>query len=105
MKIVWKQVAAAAVILVMLGAAPGSAQSAAQPPRTGGAATSPWSADVGFGIDNSISGNINSSGIGRIDNQVAVVLKNSYEDVYGTGLHVRFGGGYMLDEVNEVRVT
>ena len=33
------------------------------------------------------------------------MLKNSYEDVYGTGLHFRFGGGYMLDEVSEVRVT
>jgi hypothetical protein len=32
-------------------------------------------------------------------------LKNSYEDVYGTGLHFRFGGGYMLSEDSEVRVT
>jgi hypothetical protein len=100
---VWKSVAAAGVLLVTLGAAPGSAQSAAQPGA--GDPVTPWSVDVGFGLDNSISGNINSSGIGRLDNQVAVVLKNSYEDVYGTGLHLRFGGGYMLDESNEVRVT
>jgi len=25
--------------------------------------------------------------------------------VYGTGLHIRFGGGYMIDDVSEVRVT
>lgn len=65
----------------------------------------PWSFDFGAGWDNSVSGNINSSGIGRINNQDVVILKNTYEDVYGTGLHVRFGGGYMLDEASEIRVT
>ena len=68
-------------------------------------AESRWSADVAFGIDNGISGNINSSGMGRLDNQAVVVLKNSYDDVYGTGLHFRFGGGYMLDDSTEARVT
>ena len=63
-----------------------------------------WSAEVAIGWDNSISGNINSSGIGTINNQAVVITKNSYEDVYGTGLHLRFGGGYMLNEVSEVRV-
>jgi hypothetical protein len=63
-----------------------------------------WSADVAIGWDNSISGNVNSSGIGTINNQAVVITKNSYEDVYGTGLHLRFGGGYMLNEVSEVRV-
>jgi hypothetical protein len=43
--------------------------------------------------------------VGRITNQAVVILKNSYEDVYGTGLHIRFGGGYMLDQVTEVRAT
>lgn len=65
----------------------------------------PWSIDFGIGFDNSISGNINSSGIGRINNQAVVILKNTYEDVYGTGLHFRAGGGYMLDEVTEVRAA
>jgi hypothetical protein len=65
-----------------------------------------WSADIGIGRDNGISGNINSSGIGELNNQVVVVLRNSYDDVYGTGLHLRFGGGYMLnDEVTEARAT
>jgi hypothetical protein len=65
----------------------------------------PWSVEFGIGWDNSISGNINSSGIGRINNQAVVILRNSYEDVYGTGLHIRFGGGYLIDEVSELRAT
>ena len=64
-----------------------------------------WSADFGIGWDNSISGNVNSGGIGTLNGQAVVVTKNSYEDVYGTGLHLRFGGGYMLDESSEVRAT
>jgi hypothetical protein len=62
-----------------------------------------WSADVGIGWDNGISGNINSGGIGKIDGQAVVVLPNSYENVYGTGFHLRFGGGFLLDDVTEVR--
>ena len=64
-----------------------------------------WSFEFGMGWDKGLSGNINSSGVGRINNQAVVVLKNKYEDVYGTGLHVLFGGGYMLDNRSEARVT
>jgi hypothetical protein len=64
-----------------------------------------WSVDFGIGWDNGISGNINSSAIGTLNGQAVVILKNQHEDVYGTGLHLRFGGGYMLDEDREVRVT
>ena len=39
------------------------------------------------------------------NNQVAVVTKNSYEDVYGTGLQLRFGGGYMFKEDTELNAT
>jgi hypothetical protein len=70
----------------------------AQPADTG-----PWSISFGIGWDNSISGNINSGGIGTINGQAVVILKNTYEDVYGTGLHLRGGVGYMLDEETEVR--
>jgi hypothetical protein len=62
-----------------------------------------WSVEFGMGWDNSINGNINSGGFGSINGQQVVILKNSYDDVYGTGLHLRFGGGYMIDEVTEVR--
>ena len=64
-----------------------------------------WTVDLGIGLDNSISGNINSSAIGSLNDQTVVILKNSYEAVYGTGLHLRFGGGYMLDETTEAKVT
>ena len=103
MKSYWN-VMAGALVVASLGAAPAGAQTAAQP-APAGAVDSPWSVDVGFGVDNSISGNINSSAIGRLNNQTVVVLKNSYEDVYGTGLHFRFGGGYMFRPDTEVRVT
>lgn len=65
----------------------------------------PWSVDFGIGWDNTISGNINSGGIGTLNNQAVVILKNSYADVYGTGLHLRFGGGFEFRENSELRVT
>jgi hypothetical protein len=93
MQIVWRDIAAGTVLAVALAVSPAAAQTAG----------SAWSADVGLGFDKSISGNINSSGVGRINNQAVVILKNSYENVYGTGLHFTFGGGYMVDDVTEVR--
>ena len=64
-----------------------------------------WSAEFGLGFDNSISGNINSGAVGTINNQAVVITKNRYSDVHGTGLHLPFGGGYMLRESTEVRAT
>jgi opacity protein-like surface antigen len=64
-----------------------------------------WSFDFGLGWDNNLGGNINSGGIGVLQNQAVVILPNSYGDVYGTGLHVRFGGGYKLDNLSEVRAV
>lgn len=64
-----------------------------------------WSVDFGIGLDNSVSGNINSSAIGSLNNQSVVILTNRYEDVYGTGLHLRFGGGYKLSENTEAKAT
>ena len=81
------------------------AASAAQAQFASASTEHPWSVEFGIGWDNDISGNINSSGIGTLRGQTVVILKNSYEDVYGTGLHLRFGGGYKLDALNEVRVT
>ena len=86
------------ILAISLGAAaPAGAQPAAPEPR--------FSAEFGIGWDNSISGNINSSAIGSINNQTVVITKNTYEAVYGTGLNMRFGGGYMLDDATEVRAT
>jgi hypothetical protein len=82
-----------------------AAVSPVQAQATAAPVTSPWVAEFAIGWDNSISGNINSSGIGQINNQAVVITKNTYDDVYGTGLHLRFGGGYMLSEETEVRAT
>src|SRR5574339_1127289 len=64
-----------------------------------------WSVDLAIGWDNSISGNINSSAIGTVNDQTVVVLTNQYEDVYGSGLHIRVGGGYMLNANTEARAN
>ncbi len=94
-----------AFVVAMIVATPMAAGSAAHAQTAVPADLSPWSVDVAIGWDNSISGNINSSGIGQINNQAVVITKNSYDAVYGTGLHLKFGGGYMVDEVTEIRVA
>lgn len=85
------------IVAVMLLARPLTVQ--AQTP----ADESPWVVDLGVGIDPSINGNVNSGAIGRLQNQATAILPNSYGDVYGTGLQFRFGGGYRLSEVAELR--
>jgi hypothetical protein len=47
-------------------------------------------------------GNINSSGVGSLNNQTVVVKANTFEEVYGTGLNLRFGGAYALHEDTEI---
>ena len=63
---------------------------------------SKWSFEAGAGFDNGLAGHINSSGIGEINGETVVVTSNTYEDVYGTGLNLRFGGGYFLNDVTEL---
>jgi len=88
---------------LLLGAAMVAAATPAHAQTTTG---SPWSVDFGIGWDNDIAGNINSSAIGTLNNQSVVILKNTYEEVYGTGLHVRAGVGYRLqDSTTELRVA
>jgi hypothetical protein len=93
------------VVVGMIVAIPLTAGSTAQAQPAAPVVESPWSAEVGIGFDNSISGNINSGGIGTLNNQIVVITKNTYEQVYGTGLHLRFGGGYMLNDLSELRAT
>ena len=64
-----------------------------------------WSVDAAIGLEGSILGNINSGAIGTLNGQAVVITKNTYGDVYGTGLYLRFGGGYMLENKMEVRAT
>jgi hypothetical protein len=62
-----------------------------------------WVIDLGVGINPPLSGNVNSGAIGTLQGQTVAILPNSYRDVYGTGIEFRFGGGYKLDEVSELR--
>jgi hypothetical protein len=80
--------------ILMLAASTASAQSTDE---------SKWVVDVGIGIQPSINGNVNSGAIGTLQGQTAAILPNSFGDVYGTGVDFRFGGGYRLNEVSEVR--
>ena len=64
---------------------------------------SPWVLDFGLAIDPAVNGNVNSGGIGVLRDQATAILPNTYGDVYGTGLAFRFGGGYMMSEVSELR--
>jgi hypothetical protein len=98
MRMTNKILAALSVVGVLLAAAPREAAAQSQP--TNG---SPWVVDVGIGIDPTLNGNINSGAIGTLQGQATAILPNSYGDVYGTGLHLRFGGGYALDDVTELR--
>jgi len=83
----------ASVALVLLFATGARAQSAG----TG------WVFDAGIGIDSPINGNVNSGAIGFIGTDAAAILPQSYKDVYGTGIQLRFGGGYMLNDLTELR--
>jgi len=64
-----------------------------------------WSVDVGIGIDSSINGNVNSGAIGVLQGQTAAILPNPYGEVYGTGIQLRGGAGFLLDEGTELRGT
>jgi len=62
-----------------------------------------WVLDLGVGIDVGINGNVNSGAIGVLQGQAAAILPNPYSEVYGTGIQLRFGGGYVLDDWSELR--
>jgi hypothetical protein len=94
-RMTWKPASNGALVFVLFIAAASAEAQSTEP-------TTPWSVEVAVGWDNGISGNINSSGIGTLNNQAVVIKANSYEDVYGTGLHLRFGGGYFLNEDTEL---
>lgn len=62
-----------------------------------------WAAEFGFAIDKTINGNVNSGAIGTLNGVATALLPSSYGDVYGTGIQLRFGGAYLLDNLNELR--
>jgi hypothetical protein len=59
--------------------------------------------DLGVGIDIPVNGNVNSGAIGTLQGQAAAILPQPYGDLYGTGIQLHFGGGYVLDEHSEIR--
>src|SRR5262245_13294026 len=59
--------------------------------------------DFGVGIDPSINGNVNSGAIGTLQGVATAILPQSYADVYGTGIALKFGGGWVLDDQSELR--
>lgn len=89
---------AGSAVVAVLGI--GAADARAQAQTTD---ESPWSAEAAIGIDPSINGLINSGAIGELQGVATAILPNSYGDVYGTGVQLRFGGGYRLDDMSEVR--
>ena len=91
----WCAVAAVAVVLVL--AADARAQSATDESR--------FVVDVGVGLDVGINGNVNSGAIGRLQDQAAAILPQPYGAVYGTGVQLRFGGGYVLNDLSELRAV
>jgi opacity protein-like surface antigen len=69
----------------------------------GQAADSRWVVDLGAGFDLSLNGNVNSGAIGTLNGLATAMLPNPYGEVYGNGIHLRFGGGYMVSPTSEVR--
>ena len=62
-----------------------------------------WAFDFGVGLDLSVNGNVNSGAVGRLNGLATAFLPQSYADVYGTGIQLRFGGAFALNRVSEVR--
>src|SRR5436190_11035566 len=90
------------LILIAASVVAYPASSFAQAPAP--AANEPrFAVEFGFAIDNSINGNVNSGAIGTYNGVATALLPSSYGDVYGAGIQARFGGAYMLDNLNEVR--
>jgi len=66
-------------------------------------AESPWVIDVGVGIDVSVNGNVNSGAIGRLQGVATAILPQPYGTVYGTGIDFRFGAGWRMNDLTEIR--
>jgi hypothetical protein len=70
---------------------------------SGQTSQSSWNAEVSVGWDVNLTGAFLAAGIGTLEGNATVVSAQSFGDVYGTGVQWLFSGGYMIDEINEVR--
>ena len=73
--------------------------------EAGAQTESRFSLDLGVGIDVGVNGNVNSGAIGTLQGQAVAILPNSYEAVYGTGINLRVGTGYWLNDASELRAV
>jgi len=64
---------------------------------------SSWNAEASVGWDLNVSGAFLAATIGTLEDRATVITAQSFGDVYGTGVLWQFSGGYMVDEINEVR--
>ena len=64
-----------------------------------------FSLDLGVGIDVGVNGNVNSGAIGVLQGQAVAILPNPYGAVYGTGIDLRVGTGYWLNDASELRAV
>jgi hypothetical protein len=64
-----------------------------------------FSLDLGVGIDVGVNGNVNSGALGVLRGQAAAILPNPYGAVYGTGIDIRVGTGYWLNDASELRAV
>jgi hypothetical protein len=67
------------------------------------AADTPWSVDVAIGWDNSVSGDFLSGAIGTLQGLPVALEKQTWDDVYGTGVLFSVGVGYAYRERAELR--
>jgi hypothetical protein len=103
---VWAVVIVTAVSLASARGARAQTPSGSQTPRSGSQAEpagSRWVVDLAFGVASSINGNVNSGAIGTLQGQTVAILPQSYGSVYGTGIDFRFGAGYRLNAMSELR--
>ena len=96
LKIVTRCTTMVACLLAMAGVARAQGQAQA-------ADASRWAFDLGVGLDFGVNGNVNSGAIGRLNGLATAFLPQSYGDVYGAGIQLRFGGAFALNRVSEVR--
>lgn len=71
--------------------------------HAGAQSESRFSLDLGVGVDVGVNGNVNSGAIGVLQGQAAAILPNPYGSVYGTGIDLRVGTGYWLNDASELR--
>jgi hypothetical protein len=64
---------------------------------------SSWNVEGGVGWDVGVSGDFLAAGIGTLNGVATTIRSQSFGEVFGTGVQWQFSGGYMVDEINEVR--